>query len=136
MDWKKQFPPRILERGKTYQQMGRVHRLTHHGQEVRAVVEGTEVYHAAVRFSRGIPETAACSCPYGSDGVWCKHIAALLFELEMLDYKPESEAPTWEDAVSALSPETLRVVLRNLAEQDKMLQQLLIQLYELQESDT
>lgn len=134
--WKERFPPRILERGRTYHQMGRVHRLTHHGREVSAAVEGTRLYHPAIVFSRGIPGDAACDCPYAADGAWCKHIAALLFALEELDYSPVSELPTWEDALAELSPEMLRVVLRNAAEQDPQLQELLLQLYEFQHKQT
>ncbi len=133
--WKKQFQPWILERGKTYHQMGRVHRLTHHGQEISAVVEGTKVYQVSVRFSTGMPDAASCTCPYASKGDLCKHMAALLFELEALDYTPEDEPAilTWEEALKALPAETLRVVLRNLAEQNSGLQKLLMQLYEYQE---
>ena len=130
--WKEMFSPRILERGQTYYQMGRVHRLTHRGQEVSAIVEGTGVYHPTVRFSRGIPEEVACDCPYAAGGAWCKHAAALLFALDTLDYTPVPELPSWEDAVAELPPEILRVVLRNAAEQDPGLQELLLRLYELQ----
>ena len=130
--WKDPFKPWILERGKTYHQMGRVHRLTHRGNEISAVVEGTEVYHVTVRFSRGIPESASCDCPHARGGNLCKHTAAVLFALEELGYTPETELPTWEDAVAELPPETLRILLRNLAEQNPELQELLLQLYELQ----
>ena len=132
--WKKQFPEWILERGRTYHQMGRVHRLTHHGREISAVVDGSELYHVAVRFSAGTPEAASCSCPYASKGALCKHMAALLFELEALEYIPEDAPylPTWEEALQELPAETLRVVLRNLAEQDNGLQELLLRLYEVQ----
>ena len=134
--WIEKFPTRILERGRTYHQMGRVHRLTHRGQEVSAIVEGTGIYHPSVRFSRGIPGEAACDCHYASDGAWCKHIAALLFALEEVGYTPEADVLTWEDALAGLPPETLRVVLRNLAEQDTQLQELLLQLSELQKKET
>lgn len=134
--WKEKFHPRILDRGRTYQQMGRVHRLAHRGQEVSAVVEGTNVYHPAVSFSRGIPRESACDCPYAAEGAWCKHVAALLFALDDLGYTPEEDLPTWEDAVAELPPDTLRVVLRNVAEQDPGLQELLLRLYELQTQET
>lgn len=133
--WKAQFPGWILERGRTYRQMGRVHRLTHRGREISAVVEGTENYHVTVRFSAGMPESASCTCPYAAQGSLCKHVAALLCELEALNYTPDDQgfAPTWEDAVQELSPDTLRVVLRNQAEQDPELQALLLRLYRYQE---
>ena len=136
-NWKDRFPPWILERGRTYHQMGRVRRLTHHGQEVSALVEGTQVYRTAIRFSRGIPQKASCDCPYAREGSLCKHMAALLFALEELEYVPEDDpfAPTWEEALRKLPPETLRIILRNLAEGDPQLQELLLQLYGLQEKD-
>ena len=129
--WKEQFQPWILERGRTYHQMGRVHALTHHGREISARVDGTELYHVSVRFSRGMPEAAACDCPYAAKGALCKHIAAVLFALEELGYAPEDEVhiPTWEDALAELPPQTLRILLRNLAESDPRLQDLLLQLH-------
>ena len=122
--WKAQFPPWILERGKIYHQIGRVHRLTHHGGEIRAVVEGRELYHVTVRFSRGIPSSAFCDCPLARDGARCKHMAALLFTLEVIDYipTPDPASVSWEDALRELPAETLRIVLRNQAEQDTALQ--------------
>jgi len=132
--WKGQFPPWILERGRTCHQMGRVHRLTHHGREISALVEGTKLYHVAVRFSAGIPESASCDCPYASGGQLCKHMAALLFALEAMDYVPANDPDnlSWEDAIRELPPDTLRIVLRNLAETDESLRQLLLRLYEMQ----
>lgn len=136
--WKKAYPSWILERGSTYHQMGRVHRLTHRGNEISAVVEGTEVYHVTVRFSRGIPESASCDCPHARGGNLCKHTAALLYALEELGYTPEDDPsdPDWEDALEKLPPETLRILLRNLAEQEPRLQALILQLYELQNPTT
>ena len=130
--WKDPFKPWILERGRTYHQMGRVHQLTHHGCEVTARVDGTELYHVAVRFDNGIPVSAACDCPNAADGYLCKHEAAVLFALEDLEYEPEnnSDDPTWEDALESLPADTLRVILRNLAEQDTSLQDLLLRLYD------
>ena len=130
--WKEPFKPWILERGKTYHQMGRVHQLKHRGKEVTARVDGTELYHVAIRFDGGIPVSAACDCPNAADGYLCKHTAAVLFALEDLEYKPEHESdnPTWEDALEALPVDTLRVVLRNQAEQNPELQNLLLRLYD------
>ena len=132
--WKKPFPDWILERGRTYHQLGRVHRLVHHGREISAVVAGSKLYHVAVRFSGGIPDAASCDCPYAEDGRLCKHVAAVLFALEDMDYAPANDpsSVSWEDAIRELPADTLRIVLRNLAETDGQLQQLLLQIYEMQ----
>lgn len=130
--WKDHFKPWILERGREYQSHGKVLSLTHRGNEITAQVIGTERYEVAVRFSRGRPEKAACSCPYASGGKVCKHMAAVLFALEELDYvvEDDDEALSWTEALEALPPEILRLVLRDLAEEDEDLQDLLLRLQE------
>lgn len=130
--WKDSFNPRILDRGREYHHQGKVLRMTHSGNEIHAVVEGSEPYEVSIRFSRGIPKEAACSCPYASGGEPCKHMAAVMFALEELDYVPEDEpeALTWTEALAQLPAEALRVLVRNLAEDTPELQKLLLRLYE------
>lgn len=129
--WKEGFPARILERGSTYYQLGMVKKLLHRGQEISAEVEGTRNYQVSIRFNDGFPAEATCTCPYASDGAKCKHQAAVLFAVEDLgyDFAPDPEDVRWEQALEALPERTLRVMVRNLAENNPELQQMLLLLH-------
>lgn len=130
--WKDHFKPWILDRGREYHRQGNVLRLTHTGNEIHALVDGSERYEVTIRFSRGIPKKASCSCPYATGGQACKHMAAVLFALEELDYvlEDDPETPDWTEALAKLPADVLRVLVRNLAEDAPGLQELLVNLYE------
>ncbi len=64
------------ERGEEYLEMGVVHDLSHGGDTVTALVQGTRPYD--VRFhagSGGLEWT--CSCDHCADGFFCKHLVAV-----------------------------------------------------------
>lgn len=127
--WKERFRPWVLERGDTYRQLGRVRLLERRGRNVFSAVEGEELYAVNLRFSGDGLESMACSCPNARDGYACKHMAAVLLELEQR--KADADKPiTWERALAGLPPEVLRITLRNLAEEDEALRELLLRLYE------
>ncbi|TCP43620.1 putative Zn finger protein [Tamaricihabitans halophyticus] len=67
--------PRSFERGRAYFTAGRVRRFTVDGTSVTATVAGTSVYQVRLDVARrGL--AARCSCPYGKEGVFCKHCVA------------------------------------------------------------
>ncbi|MBE8518140.1 SWIM zinc finger family protein [Amycolatopsis sp. H6(2020)] len=64
-----------FERGQQYFASGRVRRVRIDGTTVSATVEGTYVYRVKLEVARsGL--RGRCSCPYGGDGVFCKHCVA------------------------------------------------------------
>jgi uncharacterized Zn finger protein len=80
--------PRSFVRGETYLAEGRVRSLHEDGDVIAGVVEGSEPYRVEVR--RGDGElgglSAACTCPHGADGLFCKHaVAVALAGLEASD---------------------------------------------------
>ena len=81
-DWKDLFQEHILARGEAYYFDGAVLELhkTEHGYH--AVVEGTEDYEVDIEMEGGRVCEMYCSCPYAEDGNNCKHMAAVLFEIE------------------------------------------------------
>ena len=81
-DWKDLFQGHILDRGEAYYFDGAVLELhkTDHGYH--AVVEGTEDYEVDIEMEGGRVCEMYCSCPYAEDGNNCKHMAAVLFEIE------------------------------------------------------
>jgi len=71
--------PRAFVRGEAYLTEGRVRALHEDGDVLAGVVEGNEAYRVEVhRGGRGRSELiAACTCPHGADGRFCKHAVAV-----------------------------------------------------------
>ena len=80
--WKDLFREHILARGEMYYYDGAVQELqkTEHGYH--AVVEGTEDYEVDIEMEDGQIYEMYCTCPYAEDGNNCKHMAAVLYEIE------------------------------------------------------
>lgn len=66
---------RSFERGQAYFAAGRVRRVTVDGTSVTGTVDGSSVYRVELEIRAG-GLTGRCSCPYGQDGVFCKHCVA------------------------------------------------------------
>ena len=71
--------PRAFVRGEAYYAEGRVRSLHTEGSVLAGVVEGSEPYRVEVhRGSRGRSQLiAACTCPHGAGGLFCKHAVAV-----------------------------------------------------------
>ncbi len=84
MSWKRLFLEHILKRGERYYKEGRVVGLSGRGNSYSAYVDGNgSSYRVNVRLnSRGGIGSVQCSCPYAESGFYCKHIAAVLYEIE------------------------------------------------------
>jgi len=66
---------RSFERGRAYAAGGRVRRVEVSGTTVTATVDGASVYRVRLEVAAsGL--RGRCSCPYGSEGVFCKHCVA------------------------------------------------------------
>ncbi|WP_188316391.1 SWIM zinc finger family protein [Solihabitans fulvus] len=66
---------RSFERGRAYFDAGQVRRFTIDGRSVTATVDGTSVYRVRLDITaNGLK--GRCSCPYGQEGVFCKHCVA------------------------------------------------------------
>lgn len=81
-DWKGLFKDHILARGEMYYYDDAVLELhkTEHGYH--AIVEGSENYEVDIEIEAGNIGKMSCSCPYAEDGNNCKHMAAVLYEIE------------------------------------------------------
>ena len=82
IDFKDDFNTRILSRGYEYYEDGLVEDVLLKGNIVTAKVEGSEIYDVSVEIDNGIFIDGDCTCPYASDGSYCKHMAALLYYLD------------------------------------------------------
>jgi hypothetical protein len=76
------FQPQILDRGFDYYQSGYVQLISQTKEEVKAVVSGHNCYEVEIEFKGKAISSLYCDCPYFSGGSNCKHLAAVLYEVE------------------------------------------------------
>ena len=82
IDFKDDFNTRILSRGYEYYEDGLVEDVLIKDNIITAKVLGTEIYDVSVEVDNGMFIDGDCTCPYASEGNYCKHMAALLYYLE------------------------------------------------------
>lgn len=82
MEWKTKFSSTIRERGKRYYLAGNVKNFKQEGTRIQATVKGTKSYRVTIETDGSRILDMYCSCPYAEDGTYCKHMAAVLYEME------------------------------------------------------
>ena len=121
IDFKDDFNTRILSRGYEYYEDGLVEDVLLKGNIVTAKVEGSETYDVSVEIDNGIFIDGDCTCPYASDGSYCKHMAALLYYLDNENLDKNNNYTTKEKEIR----DSLRTI--NKIELDDFLVELLIE---------
>ena len=135
--WKKLFREHILARGEAYYYDAAVLELQNTEHGYHAVVEGTEDYEVDIEIEEGQIYEMYCSCPYAEDGNNCKHMAAVLFEIEdqveedtlteeTCPDNPEKEA---EEIIENMPEEELRSFVKGIAAQDSEIRNMLVTRY-------
>lgn len=141
-NWKDEFAPHILARGKKYFEEGRVGRIQSDRKTFIAPVEGTEHYEVEISLGEDHIEEMLCNCPYAEEDN-CKHMAAVLFALECDDVSIEDLPPAkrppivshipietpWLEAIDNLPEEVVRKELLKRADRDERLKERLAVLY-------
>ena len=89
-----------------------------------AIVEGTEEYQVEIEIQDDRVRDMFCDCPYAEDGNYCKHMAAVLYELE--EGKTESDHAAEPQIKLQESRQELEVVVNKIPEKD--VKRLLIEL--------
>ena len=136
-DWKDEFAPHILARGRKYYEEGRVSQLIQYENRITAHVDGTEDYRVEIDLPGGMPDNWRCTCPYAAQGD-CKHKAAVLFAVEAGEYTFTGDPPEfeddipigrpslpWYDAIERLPADTLRKFLLDYAERNEEIREYL-----------
>ena len=100
--WNNLFSRTILERGRQYYQSGRVKDLKKKRNQYKASVMGSRSYRVSVTVKNSHVSGMHCTCPYAQDGARCKHMAAVLYEIEQM----EEENLLEEQLQMALQTET------------------------------
>ncbi len=119
-NWKELFRPHILERGLDYYETGAVGEITSTDDGFQAVVEGTKDYEVEIEIRDGEIQDMWCSCPYAEEGQNCKHMAAVLFEIEEKGYKGDAGGHSAAPGQAGLreSEEELAQVIRKIPEDE------------------
>lgn len=141
-NWKSLFQPHILQRGRKYYEEGWVGSVSKTETGYAAAVEGTEDYEVEIHVqkrgsSQEVVHDMECTCPYALDGNYCKHMAAVLYEIEENESIPQStiSAPYPSEnelllkALDNMSEEQVRGELLSLAMGDKSVAQRIITRY-------
>lgn len=136
-NWKDLFQEHILARGEAYYFEGAVLELhkTEHGYH--AVVEGTEDYEVDIEMEGERVCEMYCSCPYAENGNNCKHMAAVLFEIEEQNEEdilaegtcPDDQEKEVEEIIERISEEELRSFVKGIAAQDSEIRDILMTRY-------
>lgn len=142
-NWKNEFESEILQRGAKYRDSNKISSvaIVEHPEgglvavNCLAQVQGSETYQVNLELSRRCVCRRSCTCPYYAKGEQnCKHIAAVLFELESREKLPfEGEASgnasgAKEDASGAVEGNSAASLLDSTLEvlHDRMLAEELI----------
>ena len=89
-NWKNLFRKTILDRGYGYYLEGAVEDISREDDVISATVSGTELYEVEIFLDHDEVYDMDCDCPYAEDGNYCKHMAAVLYELEDTDITEKS----------------------------------------------
>lgn len=123
-NWKKLFSKTILDRGYGYYLEGAVEDISKEDDAITATVSGTELYTVDIYLDNGEIYDMDCDCPYAENGNNCKHMAAVLYELEDIG-SAEKPAVTENitDIVNAADEAAVRAFLAEILENDEKLKQ-------------
>ena len=99
IDFEDDFNATILSRGYEYYKDGLVKDVIFDNDIATAKVEGTTTYDVSVEIENGMFIDGDCTCPYASDGSYCKHMAALLYYLDNGKIYENSNYTTKEEII-------------------------------------
>lgn len=134
LDFEQQIDPVILKRGEKYWEQGKVIvQSTNSDGEVLADVLGAATYQVSLFLKQNEVVDFSCTCPY-DHGPVCKHLVALLFELNQpvatLDPRKKTTQAkkakmprhlTLKSILKKVSDDDLRTFVEDYATKDKML---------------
>lgn len=75
------FEKQIIQRGINYSLSNKINNLNIKDNLLSAQIKGTKIYDIKIEFEEDMLKKVFCSCPYHKKSVYCKHIYAVLYEL-------------------------------------------------------
>ena len=123
IDLKNDFNNKILERENEYYENGLVENVVIKDNIVTAKVIGTTTYNVSVEVDNGVFINGGCTCPYASEGNYCKHMAALLYKLNEEDIDKDNNYSTknqqTRNIIASINRNQLDEFLVELLSEDK-----------------
>ena len=80
--WEHLFSKTVRERGFAYYRQGRVYSLSADEGMYTAAVKGSSMYYVNIGADGEYISYMDCTCPHAQEGHSCKHMAAVLYEME------------------------------------------------------
>ena len=123
-NWKKLFSKTMLDRGYGYFLEGAVENISKEDDVISATVSGTQLYEVEIYLDNGEVSDMEGDCPYAEDGNYCKHMAAVLYELE--NVRPDENPVVKEDStgmVNAADEAVVKAFLAEILKNDEKLKQ-------------
>ena len=135
--WEYLFKTHILSRGWDYYENGAVSSLEKTETGYKATVEGSYDYEVEVEIYDNEVVDMFCDCPYAEDGNYCKHMAAVLYEIEEKSAQMTSEVrenpadikTELENVIKNIDESEVRKLLLELALKDDSLQNQILTKY-------
>lgn len=135
--WEYLFKTHILARGWDYYENGAVSSLEKTEIGYKATVEGSYDYEVEVEIYDNEVVDMFCDCPYAEDGNYCKHMAAVLYEIEEKSAQMTSEVrenpadikTELENVIKNIDESEVRKLLLELALKDDSLQNQILTKY-------
>ena len=135
--WEYLFKTHILARGWDYYENGAVSSLEKTETGYKATVEGSYDYEVEVEIYDNEVVDMFCDCPYAEDGNYCKHMAAVLYEIEEKSAQMTSEVrenpadikTELENVIKNIDESEVRKLLLELALKDDSLQNQILTKY-------
>lgn len=136
-EWKDLFRLHILERGLDYFSSGAVTSVEQTEDGYQAIVEGTEEYQVEIEIQDNRISEMFCDCPYAEDGNYCKHMAAVLFEIEAEEMpasnggkiKTKESRQELESVINSIPEAEVKRLLAELAWEDESLRNRILTAY-------
>lgn len=110
MEWYKLFRQHILDRGIEYFEDGEVIDFSYSANEIKASVNGSDVYEVEISLDEEDVKDMYCSCPHAADGHNCKHMAAVLFKYEEMLVEKDIEEANNENGIGGECVEFYRKI--------------------------
>lgn len=113
-DWKRLFKPWILDRGFEYYMNSAVLDLAKCNGRYRACVTGSEDYEVIIEMKNKRITYMECNCPYAYDGQNCKHMAAVLYEINEGEDNDQGE----EWCINDNNEDNIKEIIESLSESE------------------
>lgn len=101
-NWMDYFGDDVISRGESYFKNDNVYNVIVNENFITANVRGTRIYKVDIGITKGDIDYLTCNCPHFESGYNCKHIAAVLFYLEVNGFEFQEDNETYDDAEKLL----------------------------------